>query len=366
MYITDSRYLIMLVKQRNKFVKQSSGNYYKYVEINDILYKIIVNEENWNKYSLKINDAIKHWKKMILKGKNDYIFKYGKITEIDKTDDMDEIVKCLVCDICGKKYKHKSSYDYHRGVCNKKHKEDNKSTNNEGTNEKTIEETIDAQPINERIYNDNRTINNDNRTINNDNRTINNDNRTINININIPPLRNFGNENVKWVDRELIREILTNKITQDTIKHLIEKAYFNPKFPENQVIKFNDRCNIPGLAQIFRDGFWKIEPLRKVSGEIVGNVTIHIDEYIKPRDDSDLETDEHSLETEKHLYPLALEFKKSHGNIMNDKDKINEWVTVVTETENKDNKEDLVDYINLEMINKQYREEQLRERRIMS
>lgn len=337
----------MAYKKINKFVRQTSGNYCKYVEINDILYKIIVNEENWNKFSLKINDAIKHWKKMLLKGKNDYIFKYGKITEIDKTDDMDEIVKCLVCDICGKKYKHKSSYDYHRGVCNKKHKE------------VVTDETIYTQPINERIYNTTNNISNNNTTNNTtNNNTINN---TIihNTIINMP--RDFGNENTRWFTERLMRELRKHDdpTCKEIVSRLVKEKHFNDDIPENQNIRISNYSDIPGTLEIVKNGLWNIQTIYEVCEDVMEELSEDIGMLKYPTPNRDLVVDECSINKERGFNPKILKLNITCPNIFEDKD---EYIRLLEDKQKlmktKEYIESMLRVIQIYTQNKEYKDKQ--------
>jgi hypothetical protein len=148
------------------------------------------------------------------------------------------------CDFCGREFSRPDNLKRHiETTCKKKH-------------EKVIKKEQEIEELKERIdtlikqgtgntYNNNNNSNN----VNNSHNTTNNvqQNNTINLNV-------FGKEDLSMLTDEFKKELIKGPYTM--MSKLMEKIYFNEKYPENHTIKMVNKNK--DLMKIHNEEGWKL------------------------------------------------------------------------------------------------------------
>lgn len=169
-----------------------------------------------------------------------------------------------ICEFCGRKYSRPDNLKRHLDTtCKKK-------------NEKVIKKEQEIEELKERIDtlmkqgagNNNNTCNSHN--INNSNNTTNNiqQNNTINLNV-------FGKEDLSMLTDEFKKELIKGPFTM--MPRLMEKIYFNKKYPENHTIKMVNKNK--DLIKIHNEEGWKLADVMDTVDYILEDKSYEVDSY---------------------------------------------------------------------------------------
>lgn len=234
------------------------GCYKKHVIINNIPYDIIIPKDIWDSLPHKtIQNHVSYVIRQMKKGTYSRL-KYGSITRNDT-----EKYKCSECNI---HYKTHSGYFKHV----RKHHSDT-----------STEIAKPPEPINERVTSSITHITNN----------------TQNINIHLPQIRNFRDENPKWLTHDLLMRVIQNIPT--AIPNLIKEKHFNDKFPENQNIRLDNKRNMRSRLRVYDEGRWRIEDRPDIEFRVIEQVYDVMREFIEmmaeDADDADNDDDDNEL-----------------------------------------------------------------------
>lgn len=119
--------------------------------------------------------------------------------------------------------------------------------------------------------------------------TIINNNNNITINNNIQ-ICDFGNENQKWLTKDLLMCIYLDR--RAAVKHLIRSKHFNDKFPENQNIRLDNKSNINRRLQVFSKGRWRVREAKPMIDLAFINTNEIISDLLNIEDDDDTSYDD--------------------------------------------------------------------------
>ena len=318
-----------------RFQLTSDGAHIKYITVNDTSYKVTVNNDVWNTHDTrKISQNIYYCIRSMKQGKTP-VFKYGSIHSIEESPQSissDTIHKCIECN---KSYKTRSGYLKH---IKNHHPAPVPSTEiTEPTNERTV------APV------------------------TNITNNTQNININLPPVRNFNDENPKWLTHDLIMRVIQNIPT--AIPNLIKEKHFNDKFPENQNIRLDNKRNIKKRLRVYDEGRWKIEDRPNVEYKVIEQVYDVLREFIEmmreDADDADHdEIDEDLSPIDKRIAHITRRIRASEMRSMRVRRLLRDWEPFDDKIQGDYDKvvEPFKDRIDTFLLDNELRLEQLREK----
>jgi hypothetical protein len=256
--------------------------------------------------------------------------KYGKI---ERTNSF--LNKCIECDI---QYKTRSGYLKH---IKKHHPPQEPSTEL-------------AEPVNERTVGPITNITNNN---------------TQNININLPPIRNFNDENPKWLTSDLIMRVIQNIPT--AIPNLIKEKHFNDRFPENQNIRLDNKRDIKKRLRVYEEGRWKIQDRPALEFRVIEQVYDVLREFIdmmSEDDDADLDEIDDSLSPiDKRIAHITRRIRASEMRSMRVRRVLRDWEHFDSSIQGDYEKtiEPFKDRIDTFLLDNDLRIEQLRERQSM-
>jgi len=311
---------------RSVFKKNDVG-VYKYVTVNNIHYHIVIPYSIWDTTPHnKIKDHIKYWKK------NPHIhLKYGNVDIVDVIPE-DKVYRC---EECNKLYKTRSGHLKHIETHHLAPKPSTEIV--EPTNERTV------APV------------------------TNITNNTQNININLPPVRNFNDENPKWLTHDLIMRVIQNIPT--AIPNLIREKHFNDKFPENQNIRLDNKRNIKKRLRVYDEGRWKIEDRPNVEYKVIEQVYDVLREFIEmmreDADDADHdEIDEDLSPIDKRIAHITRRIRASEMRSMRVRRLLRDWEPFDDKIQGDYDKvvEPFKDRIDTFLLDNELRLEQLREK----
>jgi hypothetical protein len=318
----------------SRFFVNEDGSRIKYIEHKDKKFKITIPSSIWNTIPhRKISDHIQYWKKRLNMGKMT-VMKYGTIEEISS-----EI--CTTgeyrCDVCKRTYKTRSGLYKH-------------TTTNECT--ACIILPSDEEPINERTE---TTVHNI--TTHNDNRQTNN------IQINLP-IRNFSEENPKWLTPDVIMAAIGN--LPDAIPRLIREKHFNDKFPENQNLRIDTKRNIRKRLRVYDGGRWKIRDRPDVEYGVISQVYDVMHDLIElVTDDEEPEYDDDTAPTDRRIAQISRKIRASQTRSMRVRRIIADWraFTESLESDYEKAAEPLGDKFDTLLLDNELRIQQLEEKR---
>jgi hypothetical protein len=155
-------------------------------------------------------------------------FQYGTIESIDPLEKVE-----LSCCLCKKQLKNRKSLSEHAKHCK--------------VVERKEESSMEETGFRNTIHGDNNIINT----------------QIINI-------RNYGNENPKWLTSRLLYQIMSD--IPGAIPKLMEKKHFNNDFPENKNLRIDNKKNINKRLQVFEDGRWKIKDSKHTFYKVIVDI----------------------------------------------------------------------------------------------
>lgn len=214
----------MYIPSHTRFTKNKESNTFekRYI-VDGCIYKVIIPAEEWNTF---INRKILRWFNQY-ESPMTTPFPYG--TLVYETGVTEYMIDNMACEKCNKILKTFKNKCLHMEKCSYK----------KGELVKTEEEDPETNP----------------RTIERNITNTNNNNQVYNIQNNIQ-IRNYGNENPKWLTTTLLHQVMDN--VQKAIPTLMEKKHFNDDFPENKNLKISSTRDINKRLKIFTNGRWRV------------------------------------------------------------------------------------------------------------
>jgi hypothetical protein len=199
--------------------------------IQDNLFLVSIVTDKWEKDTGK---KVSRWFNQHKNGTG--TFPYGKVQKVSGININDVIQNA--CEFCGKKLRTLRTKRKHMENC--KHKVN-------------VVETKPSEAVT--LQNTRIPIQNGggHTTINNNNITINNT---------YVQICDFGNENQKWLTKDILKCLYLDRKT--AIKQLIRNRHFNDKFPENQNIRLDNKNNMNKRLQVFSKGKWRVRETKPV------------------------------------------------------------------------------------------------------
>ena len=310
----------------NRFHKTDINTIRKYITISNVNYCIDIPYTVWNKTPhTKITDHIRYWKK------NPSIqMKYGTVTIVDDVP-LGDSHKCEQCD---KTYKSRSGLLRH---IKKYHPPPTPSTEmvTTPTNERTTEPSI-------------TNITNNN------------------IQINLPPLRNFTEENHKWLTHDVIMEAIRDIPT--AIPYLIKEKHFNDRFPENQNVRIENKRSIKKRLKVYDGGMWRLKERPEVEYRLIEqvyNVLFDFVEMITEEDDDDI--DDEATPIDRRIANITRRIRTSELRSARVRQSLRGWESFKDGLESDYEKtvEPFKDKLDTFLLDNDLKLEQLRERRAL-
>jgi len=316
-----------------RFFVNEDGSRVKVIKHADTHYKITIPESVWNTVPhRKISDHIQYWKKRLTMGRMP-IMKYGTVEEVHS--DMSSTGEYR-CDVCKRTYKTRSGLYKHTSM-----------------NECVACIVVPTEePTNERTEARVQHITN-----NNDNRQTNN------IQINIP-IRNFSEENPKWLTPDVIMAAIGN--LPDAIPRLIREKHFNDKFPENQNVRIDNKRDIRKRLRVYDGGRWKIRDRPDVEYGVISQVYDVMHDLIElVTDDEEPEYDDDSEPIDRRIAQISRKIRASQTRSMRVRRIIAEWRRFTENLESDYEKavEPLSDKFDTLLLDNELRIQQLEEKR---
>lgn len=246
----------MFIPSLKKFeLNSDTERYEKRLIHNETVYTISISKDKWD---TSISKTITRWLKARLNLNSP--FPYGYIKKESNVNVND--VKENRCEFCGRICVNLRTKRRHMKSC--KHKDTIPEKSPGKTSITTLENTrVPHQTI----------INNNN-------------NITINNNIQIC---DFGNENQKWLTKDLLMCIYLDR--RAAVKHLIRSKHFNDKFPENQNIRLDNKSNINRRLQVFSNGRWRVRDAKPMIDLACINTSEIINDLLTIDDDTSYDDD---------------------------------------------------------------------------
>ena len=300
--------------QRTRIHQLPGGNYCKYITIGEYNYRIEIKQEHWVKNKTKVQNNIDYWKKCALKG-DIRPFEYGTITKVDGDDT--QLCK-FKCDLCDKTFNHSGNFSRHRKTCiikHDKHNEKDKYVYNNEEHNNDIDITTNIRDYAQSSHNTTNTTNN--HSHNTTNNTTNNDSyNTINNPINHFHINNFGFENPRWLNADVLRRGLLDYEYKFLFHRMLKQKHFNDKFPDNKNIRVcKDDEKVHKRINIFEENKWRVKRLAYIVDELYYTLYGELDEFLnlenlpEPKDD-DVDENQESDDTIDNETYRKREYKK--------------------------------------------------------
>lgn len=222
-----------------RFVKNPyTGSYQKRIIIGDSVYRLDITEEEWG---LRNANLISKW---IIRNSDSLKtkFRWGKITKENGVHPSMIIEnRCEYCNRQFDSHKQKLRHMKTQSCMSIENKDKDKYTTTEKFTD-SLDTTVNIRDIQPPI-NPDTLIN------------VREQNNNIYIQNNIQ-IREFGNENPKWLTGHLINQVIGN--IEKAIPKLMEKKHFNDDFPENRNIRLSNIRDINKRMQVFENGRWRV------------------------------------------------------------------------------------------------------------
>ena len=308
----------------SRFLMNADGSYTKYITVNDIYYKLTITQYEWENIShRKIKDHIAYWKRDPTKK-----LRYGKYEIVHTIPDKDK----FVCDACSKTYKSRAGYLYHI----KKHHPPSEPTE-EPSNERTV-----VAPV------------------------TNIENQTNNIQVNLPPLRNFTEENHKWLTHDVIMEAIRDIPT--AIPYLIKEKHFNDRFPENQNVRLDSKRSLNKRLKVYDGGMWRLRERPDVEFRLIKQMYDVLFDFVEMMtDEEEDELDDEATPIDRRIANITRRIRTSELRSARVRQSLRGWDAFKDSIEDEYEKtiEPFKDKLDTYLLDLDLRLEQLRERRAM-
>jgi hypothetical protein len=331
----------------NRFHKTEENTYKKYVTCNGVCYSIEISATIWNTVSHKrIADHIQYWKK-----KSGIQMKYGSVSVVDK------IPTCItnVCKLCNKTYKTRTGLLKH---IKKYHNPPDPQNNppeepQDKPQDKSPEEPSEEQPeepINERTIAPITNI----------------ANQTNNIQVNLPPLRNFSEENHKWLTHDVIINAISDIPT--AIPYLIKEKHFNDRFPENQNVRLDNKRSLRKRLKVYDGGIWRLKERPDVEFRLIKQMYEVLFDFVEMMtDEEEDELDDDATPIDRRIANITRRIRTSEMRRARVRNSLRGWDEFKDSIEGEYEKtiEPFKDKLDTYLLDVDLRLEQLRERRAM-
>jgi hypothetical protein len=223
------------------FKQQPDGTYIRTITINNTIYRLTVQSSVWE--TKKVSNHVTYWIRRIQNGHMCH-FKYGTVTITHP-----EHVLENTCTMCKRSYKTRSGLLRHIKIYH----------NDVLENERT------ETPI--------TNITNHN------------------IQINLPQqIRNFSDENQKWLTHNVLMEAISDIPT--AIPYLIREKHFNDNFPENQNVRLENKRSINKRLKVYHNGMWRVKDRPDVEYRVIEQVYNILYDFVELMSEDDVVEEE--------------------------------------------------------------------------
>jgi hypothetical protein len=315
-----------------RFRISADGTYEKYVNIGANVYKISIPQDIWNSLpSQRIYKNVYYWISQRRIGKTPTL-KYGSFCIVDDNS----LMKTIECIKCNKKYKTRSGLLKHI----KKHhppSEPTESPTPEPSNERTV-----VAPV------------------------TNIANQTNNIQVNLPPLRNFTEENHKWLTHDVIMEAIRDIPT--AIPYLIKEKHFNDRFPENQNVRLDNKRSLRKRLKVYDGGMWRLKERPDVEFRLIKQMYDVLFDFVEMMtDEEEDELDDDATPIDRRITNITRRIRTSEMRRARVRQSLRDWDEFKDSIEDEYEKtiEPFKDKLDTYLLDMDLRLEQLRERRAM-
>ena len=311
----------------SKFKKQIDNTYIRTIQINGRHYKLSVEESVWERNN--VSRHVSYWIKRTQEGKS-CKFKYGTV-EVLNTSIRNE----YKCSKCTRQYK--TRYGLLRHI---------KKYHNITSTDTDLDNIRTEAPITN-ITNQTTTNNN--------------------IQINLPPLRNFNEENQNWLTHEVIMEAIRDIPT--AIPYLIKEKHFNDKFPENQNLRLENKRSIRKRLKVYDGGMWRLKDRPEVEYRLIEQVYHVLFDFVEmmSEEDDEEEIDDDASPIERRIASITRRIRTSELRIARVRQSLRGWERFKDNIEGDYDKtiEPFKDKMDTFLLDNELKIEQLKERRAL-
>jgi len=308
----------------SRFSLDADGSYSKHLSINNVCYKITIPKEEWDRVPhWKIKNHITYWKRDPTRE-----LRYGSYEIIRDVPD----IHVLKCDVCRRVYKSRAGYLYHIKT---KHSNPAEPTP-EPSNERTIAPVTNIA------------------------------NQTNNIQVNLPPLRNFTEENHKWLTHDVIMAAISDIPT--AIPYLIKEKHFNDRFPENQNVRLDNKRSLNKRLKVYDGGMWRLKERPDVEFRLIKQMYDVLFDFVEMMtDEEEDELDDDATPIDRRIANITRRIRTSEMRSARVRRSLRGWEEFKDSIEDEYEKtiEPFKDKLDTYLLDMDLRLEQLRERRAM-
>jgi hypothetical protein len=312
------------------YLKQTEhGTYERTVDILGDTYTITIPSRVLLESKSIVSRHVKYWITKMKNGKNP-AFKYGTVRKNKITDTSKHY-----CQKCDKKYKSRSGLLRHI----KKHhppSEPKEEPTTEPSNERTV-----VAPV------------------------TNIENQTNNIQVNLP-LRNFTEENHKWLTHDVIMNAIRNIPT--AIPYLIKEKHFNDRFPENQNVRLENKRSLSKRLKVYDGGMWRLKERPDVEFRLIKQMYDVLFDFVEMMtDEEEDELDDEATPIDRRIANITRRIRTSELRSARVRQSLRGWDAFKDSIEDEYEKtiEPFKDKLDTYLLDLDLRLEQLRERRAM-
>jgi hypothetical protein len=313
------------------YLKQTeNGTYERTVDILGDTYTITIPSRVLLESKSIVSRHVKYWISKMKNGKTP-VFKYGTVEKDRKTD-----TNKNYCQKCDKTYKSRSGLLRHI----KKHHSPS-DPEDEPAPEPSNERTVVA-PI------------------------TNIENQTNNIQVNLPPLRNFTEENHKWLTQEVIMNAIGDIPT--AIPYLIKEKHFNDRFPENQNVRLEKKRSLSKRLKVYDGGIWRLRERPDVEFRLIKQMYDVLFDFVEMMtDEEDDELDDEATPIDRRIANITRRIRTSELRSARVRQSLRGWDMFKDSIEDEYEKtiEPFKDKLDTYLLDLDLRLEQLREKRAM-
>lgn len=130
----------------------------------------------------------------------------------------------------------------------------------------------------------------------------------INNNINNIQIRNYGDENPKWLTSNLLYNAVRD--IKRAVPKLMQKRHFNDDFPENKNLRINTKRDMNRLLQVFENGRWRLKDRKQTFYRVIVDIYDILSEAL--RDDNNDEEDDTGYLENTTLNEQVKKTRRSH------------------------------------------------------
>jgi hypothetical protein len=130
----------------------------------------------------------------------------------------------------------------------------------------------------------------------------------INNNINNIQIRNYGDENPKWLTSNLLYNAVRD--IKRAVPKLMQKRHFNDDFPENKNLRINTKRDMNRLLQVFENGRWRLKDRKQTFYRVIVDIYDILSEAL--RDDNNEEEEDTGYLENTTLNEQVKKTRRSH------------------------------------------------------